>query len=158
MRTRHMAAGTAAALLLVGCSAGGTQTPAAQPEPAAAGEESPPDGGTGAAIDADVVVRNFLFVPGEVTIAQGQETTWENQDNTAHPLVFADGRRAELPGGSAATIIFDEAGVFTYGCGIHSSMTGTVTVLAADASVPDGARAGDPSGPADGSSNQGYGY
>lgn len=87
---------------------------------------------------AEVIVRDFAFAPDTVTVEPGGGVTWVNQDDTAHPLVFEDGRRSELPAGATATLVFDEVGEFSYSCGIHASMTGTVTVIEPSGSAPAG--------------------
>jgi hypothetical protein len=54
-------------------------------------------------------------------------------------------------------VSFDEPGVFTYACAVHSNMTGTVTVLEADGSAPAASDADGSGSGSDGMSG-GYGY
>jgi plastocyanin len=149
------------AVVAAGCGEGGMYgSPASGPAPAAdaaapeasAPDAPAPDGGTGSDAEADVVATGFDFVDGDVTVELGGELTWANEDGAAHPLVFSDGRRFDLPGGGSATVNFDEPGVFSYACAVHSNMTGTVTVLEADGTAPASApSAGDADGSGSGS-------
>lgn len=124
---------------------------------AASPDNQTSEANTDDSIEADVLVRGFAFDPGDLTVEQGQEVTWVNEDATAHPLVFSDGRNAALRGGTSTTIVFDEAGVFSYFCAVHSGMIGSVTVLAADGSEPEGPGESSPDVPTGGSSGGGYG-
>jgi plastocyanin len=153
------------AVVAAGCGEGGMYgSPASDPAPAAeaAAPDAPaPDSGTGPAVEADVVATGFDFVDGDVTVELGGTLTWANEDGAAHPLVFSDGRRSDLPGGGSATVSFDEPGVFSYACAVHSNMTGTVTVLEADGSAPAPAPAAsdtDGSGSGSGGMSDDYGY
>jgi plastocyanin len=154
------------AVLATGCGGGGmygssaadpmTATEASVPE-APEPDAPAPDAGMGSTVTADVVAEGFRFVDGDVTVELGGELTWANEDGAAHPLVFSDGRRFDLPGGGSTTVSFDEPGVFTYACAVHSNMTGTVTVLEADGSAPAASDADGSGSGSDGMSG-GYGY
>jgi plastocyanin len=156
------------AAVVVGCGEGtyGTSAPDPAPAPevsapeAAAPDAPAPDEAAGPAVEADVAVEGFRFIDGDVTVEMGGELTWVNRDGAAHPLVFSDGRRFELPGGGSATVRFEESGVFSYACAVHPSMTGTVIVLGADGSAPaaDDADAADGSGMDSGGTSPGYSY
>lgn len=179
MRTRRTTIGAVVALqVLTGCTAERSETAAGAadrdanqkavaPEaagtaPEAVGPQGDPRGETSEAqsktsIEADVLVSGFAFIPGDLTVQQDQNVTWVNEDAVSHPLVFTDERTAALPGGTSTTIVFDEAGVFTYRCAIHTSMTGTVTVLAVDGSQPSEAGEPTPDERTDGDSSGTYG-
>jgi len=149
------------AVLAAGCGDGGSSgTSAADPAPApeVVSPAAPaPDAGAGATVVADVVARGFQFIDGDVIVALGGELTWVNEDSAAHPLVFSDGRRFDLPGGGSTTVRFEESGVFSFACAIHSNMTGIVTVLQADGSMPPADEAAD-AGSGSGRPADDYGY
>lgn len=89
------------------------------------------DDGTGAtATPADVVIAGFAFTEQTVTVAAGATVTWTNTDEFAHSVKGAGGSFASEPlsTGDTFTHTFDAAGTFSYVCGIHPSMTGTVVV------------------------------
>jgi plastocyanin len=156
------------AAIAAGCAGAADDASTADPAPApgVAAPETPapetpaPDAGRGAAVEADVVAEGFEFIDGDVTVELGGELTWVNRDGSAHPLVFSDGRRFDLPGGGSAAVRFDESGLFSYACAVHPTMTGTVTVLGADGSAPadDDAGAADESGMDSGGTSPGYSY
>ena len=127
---------TALLLLVVGLAACGgddddtatatTTTPtteSAEPE-ASAGAES---GGEQVVVD----IAEFTFAPREIEVAVGQEVVWTNSDEFAHTAEGDDGgfdTGSLDAGASSEPVTFDEAGTYSYFCGIHNSMTGTVTV------------------------------
>lgn len=77
---------------------------------------------------ASVTIQNFAFVPGTLTITRGTTVTWVNQDPVSHSVVSDAFRSTTLSKGSAYSFTFENAGTYQYHCGIHPSMTGTITV------------------------------
>jgi plastocyanin len=79
---------------------------------------------------AQVKIDNFTFGPGKVTIAKGTAVTWTNQDDIPHSIVLtALGVRSKaLDTDKAFTYQFDKTGTFSYVCGLHPQMHGTVVV------------------------------
>jgi plastocyanin len=79
---------------------------------------------------ARVAISGFSFSPGSVTVAKGGTVTWVNNDGEAHSVVVSSTsqRTPTLQKGKSARLSFKNAGSFSYVCGIHSSMTGTVVV------------------------------
>jgi plastocyanin len=129
-------AALAAALLLGGAVA--AQSPAA---PAASPAPSMPPMGTSPAPSAAapataataVTIMNFAFSPASISVPVGSTVTWTNQDSTAHTVTADDGSfdSGSLAPGATFSQAFDTPGTFAYHCNIHSSMHGTVTVVAA---------------------------
>ena len=78
----------------------------------------------------NVTIANFAFDAPEITVTKGQSITWTNTDGFAHSIVAKDGsfKSENITTGAAFTHAFDTAGSFTYVCGIHPSMAGTVVV------------------------------
>jgi plastocyanin len=100
----------------------GTEAPAGTE---AAGTEAPADAGGSA-----VTIVDFAFSPETLEVAAGTEVTWTNEDGAAHRIAGeGDAFGSEdLGQGDTFSFTFDEAGEFPYICGIHPSMTGTITV------------------------------
>ncbi len=96
------------------------------------------DGATGTATDGSVpaegavavVIADFAFDPNPVSVPVGGAVTWTNSDDLAHSVQSDDGVLGSPPidEGQTYTATFDTAGEIAYYCGIHPSMTGTVTV------------------------------
>jgi plastocyanin len=85
----------------------------------------------GDGVETDMVsIKDFMFDPGGVTVAKGTTVTWTNGDDFAHSVVADDDSfmSEDLDQGATFSQTFDKAGEFSYICGIHNSMTGTVTV------------------------------
>lgn len=80
-----------------------------------------------------VVIRDFAFLPAQVTVHPGTKVTWVNCGETGTPAhtSTADGGAWSSPllaPGAVYTQQFDAAGAFPYHCEPHPFMQGTVTV------------------------------
>jgi len=80
--------------------------------------------------DTTITIENFTFVPDPLTVAAGSSATWTNTDAFEHSIVGDDGSFTSDPLGQGDTFAFEfgSAGEFTYKCGIHPTMTGTIEV------------------------------
>ena len=80
--------------------------------------------------DATVTIKNFDFMPMDVTVTAGSSVTWKNLDEEPHTVTSLDGafRSGALDGGQSFKFKFDKPGVYKYLCSIHPRMTATVTV------------------------------
>jgi len=78
---------------------------------------------------ASVSISGFAFQPASVTIAKGGTVTWTNNDGTAHTVKFSDSESPGLSSGKTYSKTFDSTGTFSYICGIHTYMHGTVVVV-----------------------------
>lgn len=109
------------AMAAAACSGGGagSQSPTELPSAAA------PDGASGA-----VSIVDFGFQPADLTVAAATTVTWTNTGAATHTVKWSDGtpESAGLTGGATYQRTFDAAGTFPYVCGIHGSMSGTITV------------------------------
>ena len=77
-----------------------------------------------------VAIAEFAFTPQLLTVAPGTTVTWTNQDSLGHSVV-ATGESFEsgsLDSGTTFQVRFDTPGDYAYFCGIHPTMTATVTV------------------------------
>ena len=123
------AAGAVCLAALTGCSDGGggggnSSSPPATPSPAS----SPPAAGGG----MKVGIKDFMFQPGDPTVAPGTKITVTNNDSTAHTMTATKGKvfdTGDIAAGASATFTApSKAGDYPYDCTIHPFMTGTLTV------------------------------
>jgi plastocyanin len=122
MRRSTLLATLATAALVLGC-AGATSSPTAAP---ATQTEAASHAGGG----SDVSIVDFAFEPADLTVAVGDTVTWTNTGAATHTVKWQDGEpeSERLESGETYERTFDTAGSFPYVCGIHSQMTGTITV------------------------------
>ena len=92
---------------------------------ACANEDEDDDSSTANAIS----IANGAFNPSILTISIGDTVTWTLTNGT-HTVVSDDGlfTSGSISSGGTFQHTFDTAGTFTYKCGIHSAMTGTIIV------------------------------
>jgi plastocyanin len=120
-----------AILVLAACSGSSTKAPTAPPStappPAAsAAPSAAPPAATGSAVS----IAGFAFAPAALTISVGTTVTWTNNDSASHTVTADDGsfKSGTLANGATFSQTFSTPGTFAYHCGIHASMTGTITV------------------------------
>jgi plastocyanin len=94
--------------------------------------EAPATTATEAPIAADaaaITISGFAF-GDPITVAIGTEVTVTNEDGAPHTWTSNDGLwdSGSLSGGDSFSFTFTEAGAFDFFCGIHPSMTGSITV------------------------------
>jgi plastocyanin len=115
------------ASLLAGCGGGSSySTPTTTPT------TTTPSGG---AADVVVMIRGISgamsFSANPATVKVGQSVSWQNADTTSHTAT-ADGGAFNTgtvsPGATSAPVRMSTAGTFSYHCGFHPSMVGTLTV------------------------------
>ncbi|MGH9008504.1 MAG: plastocyanin/azurin family copper-binding protein [Acidimicrobiia bacterium] len=100
----------------------------------ACGDSDKKDGGTQTtpAGDASVQIVNFQFTPPNLTVKPGAKVTWTNGDTAVHsikdtsPLATPVSR--DLAKDETFSITYERAGSYSYICGIHQYMNGSVTV------------------------------
>ena len=86
------------------------------------------------ATPAKVDIVDFAFGPSPIVITAGSSVTWTNKDAFAHTVKFA--ATASSPAEESPSLATEQTfkksfatpGTYTYICGIHNSMVGTVTV------------------------------
>lgn len=80
-----------------------------------------------------VIIKDYKFVPQEITIKRGQTITWENQEKRQYHSVWFEKLDEEQPDyffpEETYEREFKETGSFPYRCGPHPKMTGTVNVI-----------------------------
>ena len=122
MRTiKTVGLGVLLAIVVAACSGAGAGSPSPTEAPSAAA----PGGTTGA-----VSIVDFGFEPADLTVAAGTTVTWTNTGAATHTVKWGDGtpESTGLTAGATYQRTFDTAGSFPYVCGIHGSMSGTITV------------------------------
>ncbi len=83
-----------------------------------------------ASAPGNVTIADFAFQAPEISVTVGSTVTWTNTDSAGHSVVATDRsfKSERLAAGESFTSTFDAPGTFTYNCGIHPSMAGTVVV------------------------------
>lgn len=156
MKNMKIAAGAAAALLLLGACGGSSDGPAeatgsSTSTDAVDSEPTEADGGSGSdstGSEAEVTLQTFRFEPGDIEVEAGTTVSWTNNDDILHTVTSGIGQEQGVPGvsqdkdakpdgmfdqemdsvGSTFEFTFEKAGTFDYYCAIHPGMTGKVTV------------------------------
>ncbi len=82
--------------------------------------------------DVKISIAGFAFDPAALTIPTGTTVTWTNNDTASHTVTGDDGSWGSnsLAKGDTFSFTFTTAGTFSYHCGVHPSMTATITVVA----------------------------
>lgn len=76
-----------------------------------------------------VDIRNFAFLPAELTVPVGTTVTWTNSDSSRHSVKWDDSESPVLETRATYERTFDAPGTYAYACGLHPSMQGSVTVV-----------------------------
>jgi plastocyanin len=81
-----------------------------------------------------IVIKDYKFIPPEITIRQGQTLRWENREKRQYHSVWFEALGEPEPEDylfpdDTYERSFDKSGTFPYRCGPHPEMTGTVTVI-----------------------------
>lgn len=74
-----------------------------------------------------VAISNYTFVPEKLMVSVGTTVTWTNKDPTTHTVKFPD-KDHTIATGESFSRTFNKPGQYTYICGIHTSMKGTIVV------------------------------
>ncbi len=81
-------------------------------------------------------LATFAFTPSSIQVLKGTTINWTNTSPSTHTVTSDTGLwdSGFLAPGASFTRSFNTAGVFSYHCSIHPSMTGSITVLDLSAS------------------------
>jgi len=86
-----------------------------------------------------VNIEDFMFDPSSIEIIVGETVTWTNNDSASHQIVIDDYLTGDsFANGESYSYTFDTEGTYVYYCGLHPSMTGTVTVISDDSDIACG--------------------
>ena len=82
---------------------------------------------------APVDIVNFEFKPQKVVVKPGTTVTWTNRDTAIHDIkdtsALATPQSKDLAKGDTFAITYAQPGSYSYICGIHQYMMGTVEVV-----------------------------
>jgi plastocyanin len=116
-----------AVLALGGCGKSDKGDTATKPPPSSAQGSVPLSG------EAPVDIVNFEFKPQKVVVKPGTKVTWTNDDTTIHDIKdtssLSTPQSKELAKGDTFAITYAQPGSYSYICGIHQYMMGTVEVV-----------------------------
>ena len=81
-----------------------------------------------------VIIKDFKFIPQEITIKRGETLRWENREKRQYHSVWFEALGEEEPedylfADDSYEREFNNTGVFPYRCDPHPKMTGTVNVI-----------------------------
>jgi len=83
---------------------------------------------TEATVPNTIVIKNFAFSPATLTVKAGTVVTWTNNDSVTHNIKSTGFNSPDLATGDSFKFTFNTAGTYSYNCGIHPTMTGTIVV------------------------------
>ena len=100
-------------------------------DPSTAADAASPGASTAVPGGQAISIKDFSFNPASVSIKVGDSVTWSNADGAAHSI--QSGNDAfdspdKIAPATSFSFTFATAGTFTYICGIHPYMKGTVVV------------------------------
>jgi plastocyanin len=79
-----------------------------------------------------IVIKNFMFAPMALTVSPGATVTVKNEDSATHTVTASDKKSFDtgnVTSGTTKTFTApSKPGSYTYICGIHQYMQGTLTV------------------------------
>ena len=89
----------------------------------------------------EVQVVDFAFEPATMTVPVGSTVIWTNTGNRPHTVTAADGSfdSGRLDPGEQFSHVFDQPGTFTYSCGFHPDMQGSIVVTESQTNEVDAA-------------------
>jgi plastocyanin len=103
---------------------------------ACGGGDKTDDKKAGGAVSGEPVVKivNFQFEPKTLTVKAGSTVKWTNEDTATHSIKdtsqLATPVSPDLVGkGSTFSITYGQPGSYSYICGIHQYMSGSVQVV-----------------------------
>lgn len=123
----------AAIIIIGGVIAAGSTKKAATPSASASTSNSSTTVPSGAVATNTVKIENYMFTPMVTTVKVGDTMTWTNMDSVHHNVITdnksPDGPNGPLLGqGESYSFKFTKAGTYSFHCGPHPYMHGTVVV------------------------------
>lgn len=78
-------------------------------------------------------IRDMMFTPSQITVAQGGTVTWTNNDTITHAVVddlnnVGGPHSGDIAPGGSYSFTFNKTGSFQYHDPGHTSMRGTIVV------------------------------
>jgi plastocyanin len=83
--------------------------------------------------DKTLIIKDYMFVPVDLTLSVGSKVTWTNHDDVPHTIAEKNKlfRSAALDEGDSYSFVFTKPGTYTYYCTLHPQMVGKIVVTAA---------------------------
>jgi plastocyanin len=117
-----------AVLGVVGCGGGGGGGREDDKE-----SKSKPPGGGAVSGEGQVRIANFEFKPQKIVVKPGTKVTWTNGDSSLHDIKdtspLATPVSPSMSKGDTFSITYGQPGSYSYVCGIHPYMIGSVEVV-----------------------------
>lgn len=113
------------------------QSPSTQTPSNESTESEETENQTPTAEASTVAIKGFAFSPAKIQVKKGTKVVWTNEDSVGHSVIADDPSNAGglpseaglLQKGESFTHTFTETGIFSYHCGPHPNMKGTVEVV-----------------------------
>ena len=85
-----------------------------------------------------VVIDNFSFKPGTITVPAGTHLVFENRDDLPHSVIIPDLQQKSkmLDTDDKYEAVLDKPGKYVFFCGLHPMMKGEITVTEQHAGSP----------------------
>jgi plastocyanin len=85
-----------------------------------------------APVGPEVTIEDSAFAPQTMAIKAGDTVIWKNKSTKSHTVTSSGGflllNSGNIAPGKTFSHTFDSPGSYTYHCGIHEGMTGTIIV------------------------------
>jgi len=75
-----------------------------------------------------ISIVNMAFNPTSYSVPVGTTVTWVNNDTVAHSIKSTSFNSDNLNPGQSYSFTFSASGTYSYSCGIHPTMQGSITV------------------------------
>ena len=77
-----------------------------------------------------IVVKDFMFMPTQLTVKAGSTVTWTNKDDEPHTVISDTGlfKSGGMDTDESFKFKFDRPGTYHFTCSIHPRMVGTIIV------------------------------
>src|SRR5688500_9319641 len=107
----------------------------------------------------DVAMRDYKFVPKEITVDVGDTVTFTNEDTADHNAIAEDDsfRTSTFGEGESEPVTISEAGSYPYFCSLHANMEGRISTTGSEPSGGGGSGGSGGSGGGGGSASAGGG-
>ena len=105
----------------------------------------------------DVAMRDYKFVPKEITVDVGDTVTFTNEDTADHNAIAEDDsfRTSTFGEGESESVTISEAGSYPYFCSLHANMEGRISTTGSEPSGGGGSGGSGDSGSGSGSGSAG---
>jgi len=120
---RRLAVLCLSSVALISCGSGSSSSSGTPNSPSGSGT-------TVSIVSGARSLTTTAYSPNPVTIARGTTLTWINNDSTTHDQIADAGsfNTGDVAPNAQASVTFQNAGTFTYHCGRHPNMVGTINV------------------------------